>query len=471
MTRVSSSALLRGAVLAIAVSLILFPLTMLLLSGDIAYNLNIIFYSQRLFLIASLFVFLIFVLSKDQIRSMGWKPPDLDDTVVFAAMAFSLVFLLGFLHVNFDTLMRMEVLDVGPDSISVGFGGFLADNFDLARIEINPYEISKRIDLDPPLSGPQVLRIHGGWDGEGAFSSQVLMSVNGGPKIDISGAYAALGRADPSWMDVHLPPDTFRAGPNIVSFSSRGSSKVFISTQWVYHDSKTLDSQGKYLGQEALIYLRAPPSLPPLFQEAFRFQLILKLAAFFFLFLALFGLDALRLGWKHFRAHLILLGALSIFLILSMAIIQNLWIYISPVTASAVAIPLRSIAAVYTDFHDPAGPVIGVNDFYVRIAKSCSGIDSMGIFVLLFPVIITLNWRRWLLPLIPILFILGAAGAFMVNVLRLVIFIVIGAFYSPDLAVDMFHSNLGWILMLFYLALFNESVIRICRRRSDDVRA
>jgi uncharacterized membrane protein len=53
-------------------------------------------------------------------------------------------------------------------------------------------------------------------------------------------------------------------------------------------------------------------------------------------------------------------------------------------------------------------------------------------------------------------------------VMRLAFLILIGAFISPDLALNVFHTNLGWVLMLGYFAIFNEAMIKICRRRSDE---
>jgi exosortase/archaeosortase family protein len=456
----------RGVVLAIAAILILFPIVMLLISGNADYYLNVIFYTQKIFLIASLFLFLFFVFFKERIRVLGWAPPDLDDAVVYGAMSLSLVLLLGFLHVNFDTILRMEVLDVGTDSMSVGFGGFLADIYDLSRMPVDQNGITKIIVLENTTDKPVLLRVHTGWEGRNGFASRVSLSINDGPPIDLSDKYMALNSSHAAWVEIEIPAKALVRGNNSFRFSSEGASRVFLSSQWVYHDGKTLGTDQSYYGQEALAYLKLPPVVPPLFPEAFRFQLIIKLVSIFFLFLALFGFGAIALAWKRFRTHLLIIGVVSVVALAAVFYIQGFWVHLSSLTASVLPIPLGLFAPVYTDFQDPAGAIIGMKYFYVIITKSCSGIESLGIFILFFPLIISFNWsgldKRLILPL----FIAGIVGAFLVNVIRLVSLILIGAFMSADLALDVFHTNLGWMLMLAYFALFNELVIR-CRRRSN----
>jgi len=454
----------KNAILSMIAICLVFPLLIVYISGNIAYYLNVEFFSQKIFLIASIFIFLFFLVFRDRLSELGWKAPDTDDAVVFGVMALSLVLLLGFLHANFDTILRMHAFDVGRTSMSLGFGGFLTDSFDLARVDVGQDGITKIIDVDNLSAGSDDLMVHGGWQGNGNLSSTVLISVNGGNEMDVTRSFAALNSSDAGWIDIRVPPGTFRKGRNEVLFRSGGLDEVFLSSQWVYHDEKTLVSGGNYYGQEALVHLNAPPAVPPLFSEAFRYQLVIRLAALLLLFMSLFGFGMLRLAWDRFSGDILTIASLSIFAIIMITVVQNLWIHLSAVTAGMLPAPLGLVAKVYTDFQDPNGAVVGVRDFYIRISKSCSGIESIAIFALLFPVIAALNMKGEDRRLIPVFFAVGIVGAFLVNVLRLLLLMVVGGFVSSELALEFFHTNLSWMLMLGYFAVFNESVVRICRR-------
>jgi exosortase/archaeosortase family protein len=43
---------------------------------------------------------------------------------------------------------------------------------------------------------------------------------------------------------------------------------------------------------------------------------------------------------------------------------------------------------------------------------------------------------------------------FITNILRIFLLFLIGAHYSPKLAVGLFHTNLGWILFIVYFGIF-----------------
>lgn len=98
-------------------------------------------------------------------------------------------------------------------------------------------------------------------------------------------------------------------------------------------------------------------------------------------------------------------------------------------------------------FADPAGYIIGVAGFYVHIARQCSGVEGFALvsgFTLLYWLLFRESvrfWRFWLVVL-PLAILLSWA----LNILRITGLILIGAYISPELAVDGFHSYAGWML-------------------------
>jgi exosortase/archaeosortase family protein len=122
----------------------------------------------------------------------------------------------------------------------------------------------------------------------------------------------------------------------------------------------------------------------------------------------------------------------------------------------------------YVNFNNPQGPVIGLNHFYMAIYKSCSGIESFSVFTFLFMAVVSFNWKRINRKSVPFLFVLGIIGTFFLNVTRLAALLITGAYFSREISVDIFHTNMGWILMLGYFAIFNEGTVRFfCRREKD----
>ena len=100
-----------------------------------------------------------------------------------------------------------------------------------------------------------------------------------------------------------------------------------------------------------------------------------------------------------------------------------------------------------------AGPILGVEGFYVGISKVCSGIDSLLYFISLFAIIIVTNWKFINKNRMLILLVAGAIGTFFVNILRVFLLVIIAVKFSPKFAVDVFHTNAGWMFFLAYFII------------------
>jgi hypothetical protein len=91
-----------------------------------------------------------------------------------------------------------------------------------------------------------------------------------------------------------------------------------------------------------------------------------------------------------------------------------------------------------------------LNDFYVIIGEACSGVDSGIMFAGVFLFIALLDWPRLKHKLFLAMLPFGMIGMFLMNVLRVSALVVIGANYSPEFALTMFHNNAGWMLFVAY---------------------
>lgn len=133
---------------------------------------------------------------------------------------------------------------------------------------------------------------------------------------------------------------------------------------------------------------------------------------------------------------------------------QDSWLFFSTIVGKI----LRFIFSKFFDnvvfYIAPDGsPILGVNEFRVGISKVCSGIDSLLFFISLFAILVVLNWKELDKKRMAILFVPGVIGTFIFNIIRVFLIILIAQKY-PEFAVDLFHTNAGWILFLGYFIAF-----------------
>ena len=120
------------------------------------------------------------------------------------------------------------------------------------------------------------------------------------------------------------------------------------------------------------------------------------------------------------------------------------WQVITDATFSAVLMVLSLFSA--RTFADPPAYIIGVDDFAVHIAQQCSGVEGVALvtaFVCLYALIFRkeIRFPHYWLVVLPVAIMLSLA----LNIVRIAALVLIGAFVSPELAVNGFHSYAGWL--------------------------
>jgi len=131
------------------------------------------------------------------------------------------------------------------------------------------------------------------------------------------------------------------------------------------------------------------------------------------------------------------------------------WMYFS----HAIIRILSHVIPIATDQcrFDPNTYLISVKSFSVTIFPACAGFDSMAVFSLLF--IASMAWlfqtHRLRFNRAVIAYVAGLAVMFALNVLRVAIILLVGAFWNKDLALNLFHTYLSAIFLLatFYIYL------------------
>lgn len=125
---------------------------------------------------------------------------------------------------------------------------------------------------------------------------------------------------------------------------------------------------------------------------------------------------------------------------------QGLWSHFADFTFYLVAGCLEWFSNdVYVD---PEGRIIGFHRFLVNIDTQCSGYEGIGLvtaFVFVFLYSFRADFR---FPRALLLFPIGAIVIWLFNIVRIVVLILIGALWSPDVAVWGFHTQAGWITFI-----------------------
>jgi exosortase E/protease (VPEID-CTERM system) len=173
-------------------------------------------------------------------------------------------------------------------------------------------------------------------------------------------------------------------------------------------------------------------------------------------------------GWVRDVGRLPLAALVVAFLLPDLAAAaQPLWDLSAPSRATFEAVRAVLDLAGASPVADASARVLGVSGFHVEIARACSGIEGIAL-VLGFSTLYALLFRaqlrtgRFWLTAVP----LGLAASWLLNVLRIAALVAIGAYASPEFALNGFHSYAGWMLftLLAVALLYGAHAIRWLQR-------
>ena len=116
---------------------------------------------------------------------------------------------------------------------------------------------------------------------------------------------------------------------------------------------------------------------------------------------------------------------------------------------------------VYSDLvYQPERFLLGTASFQVRISYACSGIEGIALITLFLAIYLWLFRKELRFPQVFWLFPLGIIVIWLANAVRIAMLIAIGASFSPEVALQGFHAQAGWIaftlIALAAIALSNR---------------
>jgi exosortase E/protease (VPEID-CTERM system) len=137
---------------------------------------------------------------------------------------------------------------------------------------------------------------------------------------------------------------------------------------------------------------------------------------------------------------------------------KELWNSLSKPTLQLVYLLL---GWVYSDLvYQPDRFVVGTTSFQVKISYACSGIEGISLITIFLAIYLWLFRKDLRFPQAFWLFPLGIIAVWLANAVRIAVLIAIGASFSPEVALQSFHAQAGWIaftlISLCVIALSNR---------------
>ena len=185
-------------------------------------------------------------------------------------------------------------------------------------------------------------------------------------------------------------------------------------------------------------------------------KLLLVVLFVVFIAVAIFTQEFLVNIFKEYWKSILVFLAIGIAYFFLIQFFQLIWYKLS----YFVSISIRSLLELTfnTVYFSPGSAIngtrLGVEGFNVGISNECSGVDSLLLFLSLYVLLLVLDWKRMNIKRMLILLIPGLIGTVAYNILRIYLLMLVGIFINPEFAVDVFHTNIGWILFLLFFIVF-----------------
>lgn len=193
-------------------------------------------------------------------------------------------------------------------------------------------------------------------------------------------------------------------------------------------------------------------------------QSILVLLMSIFIFGSFLGYDFIKKNY----GSLILSYTLSLVTFFLASVGSLIWFYMAN-NIAFVAENLLKLVGFENVVNQPGlAPIVGTEEFFVRITALCSGTDSLILFAVMYFIFFAFDYDIMNKKKALWYFIIGIIGILIINTIRITALIYIGT-HDPEFALGAFHTNAGWFLFLIYFLIYWNLVYRriIIKKKSN----
>jgi exosortase/archaeosortase family protein len=188
----------------------------------------------------------------------------------------------------------------------------------------------------------------------------------------------------------------------------------------------------------------------PLTLSTIIFVHLLGISIFLFLAIGVYGTGFVKDFIKKFKKEICYFLIFGIVMALLMNAVWSLWPYFSLVVLKVVSFLLKFVG----DVQVMNSNTLIYDGFAAQIAEACSGVYSIFIFTSLYLFAVLLDWKKMNKTKAVLLFIPAIIGAFLANILRVFLLMIVGAHVSRTIAIGLYHSYAGMIFFLAYFFIF-----------------
>lgn len=182
------------------------------------------------------------------------------------------------------------------------------------------------------------------------------------------------------------------------------------------------------------------------------------------LFLAIFGSSFAR----AFAKELMLFANVSLVFLLCSYLLDLYWRSFSFVILRALAfiLPFFAKGAVINE----TDLSVAANGFRVIVGAPCAGVYSMFLFVVFFLLSLYFLTRTKKIHVgrAVIVFFTAILVLFALNIVRVALIVLIGAYYSPEIAISIFHEYAASIIFIGFLFVYLTYIMPLLIKKDDE---
>lgn len=468
--------IVRIIALLLLVGLILPLLNVLVVQGpDWPSRIDFLFHIQQPYMIVALIIVIFAYLAwskRAKVQDERAAP-----RLALGLLAAALFCLVLWSHLQFFTALDAGAIRVTQSEILYDYGGLLGVRWPKGEtLLISPNMTVKdtvilgKAPKQPILSGIASVTADG-------TNGRVLASVNGYP-------YDLRVTEQFSRFDIPLEAKHLKTGANDLEFSVDTSSTASFAHQFYYPSKSRIESaDGELQPSEGKILVwihdaahEVPASegfqiigqVPGRAQVMlFKLRPLLLFTVTVLVFLSILGIRTCIAWLKAAELEAYSSVLLSLLMLQFVEIVKNHWYLLSTIVVGAVG---RILGVFYGEGvqYVTSGlncPVLRLLNMTVHICKSSSGVESAGYFTMLFLLVLVTNWKELNRGKMLLFYVVGLAGAVLVNVIRITLLLLVGVYVSPEFSMGIFHTNIGWILFLVYSAVYWYALLPFVRKK------
>jgi exosortase/archaeosortase family protein len=450
--------------------------SLFIVQGDFMMKLRTVYQLQKIYIIFSILVLVLFILTKKKLdsykpRKRSWKEP-----LIFGIIAATLFVLAFNSQIDFEKIImngvgytdrvnldqnRLLSTEIFNDiDYSQGMPAVLNTNFDSA---------SRTVKAENAL--PEVIWYTSWIDAnkdETLDRCKITLTVNK-DTYDATAQYTDLAQREVGFLHQPINQSSISTIKNTIILRKNCPDQIILYSQKVYsnHGSSSIINGARNPTDYDEYLMTFKTSQSPAEWIIFKLGILLRIAAIIALFIAFYGLGILRYLFVKAKIELAFSFIYSLFMYWFSIFVQGYWYILS-----AIVIYFNYFLLYITGLHptmgfdNPSMPMLGAGSFVSYIAQPCSGIESIGYFILAYFIMVVANWKEIDFKKAMIMIIPGLLGTVLQNTLRIYILFLISIFVSVEIGMGLYHTNAGMIMFIIYFVPFWLLSMKWMRKKS-----